>query len=168
MLRSRRVQRHVVASIQCLADAVHHSGAATVVVDVEPLLAGWHTPSEAVVAGAAEICSAIGSVARNVRCIVFTSNSRRELPRLPHGNVIATRVVPAARKPWRTDYLRYCPRPLIVVGDQLITDGLLAWRVRAAFLHWLHAGSIPWWPRLQAAIGRIVCSIFFTRYTPGT
>jgi hypothetical protein len=53
---------------------------------------------------------------------------------------------------------------LAVVGDQVLTDGLLAWRCRqegAAFLHWETTLAAPWLPRAQRMIGRLLLPYFF-------
>ncbi len=47
-------------------------------------------------------------------------------------------MVSRGNKPWtsrRRLGLRGSSAPLVVVGDQVLTDGLLAWRLRATFLH---------------------------------
>ena len=48
------------------------------------------------------------------------------------------RMVGRGNKPWTTRRrlgLGKGSAPLVVVGDQVLTDGLLAWRLRATFLH---------------------------------
>ena len=53
-------------------------------------------------------------------------------------------------------------RPLVLaVGDQVVTDGLLAVRLRAAFIHSIADDRSPRWPRLQALIGKPVARIAF-------
>jgi len=66
---------------------------------------------------------------RNVsRVIALTNGPERDVPRLmSRGN-----------KPWTTKRrlgLRGSRAPIVVVGDQVLTDGLIAWRFRATFLH---------------------------------
>jgi len=62
------------------------------------------------------------------RVIALTNGPEREVSRL----------VSRGNKPWtsrRRLGLRGTPTPVVVVGDQVLTDGLLAWRLRATFLH---------------------------------
>ncbi len=94
----------------------------------------------------------------SVTSVVYSSNS--QCPRAADGKS-CIRIVTAARKPWRTKYLHNEPRPVAVVGDQVLTDGLLAWRLRASFLQWQVAGPMPPWPRLQRRLGRIAAPFLF-------
>jgi predicted HAD superfamily phosphohydrolase YqeG len=62
------------------------------------------------------------------RVIALTNGPEREVSRL----------VSRGNKPWTTRRrlgLRGTRTPIVVVGDQVLTDGLLAWRLRATFLH---------------------------------
>ena len=62
------------------------------------------------------------------RVIALTNGPEREVPRL----------VSRGHKPWTTRRrlgLRGTRTPIVVVGDHVLTDGLLAWRLRATFLH---------------------------------
>jgi predicted HAD superfamily phosphohydrolase YqeG len=75
--------------------------------------------------------SAIDRVEANpsiARAIALTNGPQREVDRM----------VSRGNKPWTTRRrlgLRGGSTPLVVVGDQVLTDGLLAWRLRATFLH---------------------------------
>ena len=75
--------------------------------------------------------SAIDRVEANpsvARVITLSNGARREVARM----------VNRGNKPWTTRRrlgLRGSSAPLVVVGDQVLTDGLLAWRLRATFLH---------------------------------
>jgi predicted HAD superfamily phosphohydrolase YqeG len=75
--------------------------------------------------------SAIDRVEANsgiARVIALTNGPQRQV----------ARVVSRGNKPWTTRRrlgLRGSSAPLVVVGDQVLTDGLLAWRLRATFLH---------------------------------
>ena len=62
------------------------------------------------------------------RVIPLTNGPQREVARL----------VSRGNKPWTTRRrlgLAGNRAPVVVVGDQVLTDGLLAWRLRATFLH---------------------------------
>ena len=75
--------------------------------------------------------SAIDRVEANpsvARVITLSNGAQREVARM----------VSRGNKPWTTRRrlgLRGSSAPLVVVGDQVLTDGLLAWRLRATFLH---------------------------------
>ena len=75
--------------------------------------------------------SAIDRVEANpgiARVIALTNGPQREVARM----------VSRGNKPWTTRRrlgLRGSSAPLVVVGDQVLTDGLLAWRLGATFLH---------------------------------
>jgi predicted HAD superfamily phosphohydrolase YqeG len=48
------------------------------------------------------------------------------------------RMVSRGNKPWTTKRRLHIVRngpPVVIIGDQVLTDGLLAWRFRATFLH---------------------------------
>jgi predicted HAD superfamily phosphohydrolase YqeG len=75
--------------------------------------------------------SAIDRVEANpsiARVIALTNGPQRQVDRM----------VSRGNKPWTTRRrlrLRGSSAPLVVVGDQVLTDGLLAWRLGATFLH---------------------------------
>jgi hypothetical protein len=49
----------------------------------------------------------------------------------------------------------------VVVGDQYLTDGLLAWRFGFSFAFVSASQPQPTWPRVQSATGRFVSALFF-------
>lgn len=52
----------------------------------------------------------------------------------------------------------------MVIGDQLPTDGLLAYRLGYAFLHYApHLASVPAGPRLMHGWGQFVRPLLFRR-----
>ncbi|MCP4958515.1 MAG: hypothetical protein GY925_04510, partial [Actinomycetia bacterium] len=62
------------------------------------------------------------------RVIALTNGPERDVDRL----------VSRGNKPWTTRGrlgLRGSHTPIMVVGDQVLTDGVLAWRLGATFLH---------------------------------
>ena len=77
------------------------------------------------------------------------------------------RMVGRGNKPWTTRRrlgLGKGSAPLVVVGDQVLTDGLLAWRLRATFLHLVIDDEAE--DRRQAImrwIGSIVLMMLFRR-----
>ena len=104
--------------------------------------------------------SAIDRVEANpsiARVIALTNGPQREVPRM----------ISRGNKPWTTRRrlgLRGSSAPLVVVGDQVLTDGLLAWRLGATFLHLVIDDQSE--DRRQAVmrrIGSIVVVILFRR-----
>lgn len=43
-----------------------------------------------------------------------------------------------------------------VVGDQVLTGGLLAWRLGVPFYYWHSPSRVSWWPRAQRAAGTLL------------
>ena len=70
----------------------------------------------------------------------------------------------SARKPLRiSPYLGF-PRPGVVIGDQVATDGVLAWRLGYTFLQYRpHLDRAPAGPRLMYQCGRLVRPLLFRR-----
>jgi predicted HAD superfamily phosphohydrolase YqeG len=148
-----------------LLQAVAADAYLTLIIDIEPIVARWNAPSAAFTRGAVAFQEGVRYHARTVRHVVFASNADRPRPTLRAVPGLHTHVIPSARKPWRIDYLSSLPPPVAVVGDQLLTDGLLAWRIGARFFHWQPVGPMPWWPKLQSVAGRILAQVFFREYT---
>jgi len=70
----------------------------------------------------------------------------------------------SAGKPLRTAAYRDFPRPGVVIGDQVATDGILARRLGYAFvLVDTQLAEVPAGPRLMGTYGRLVRPLFFTR-----
>jgi hypothetical protein len=77
----------------------------------------------------------------------------------PHVFYLAT-----AGKPLRIAPYRQLPRPGVVAGDQLTTDGVLACRLGFSFLHCRpHTGLVPLGPRIMHNLGRPLRPLLFTR-----
>jgi len=152
----RRLYRLPVADEGKLVAIVAQRGVSTLIVDVEPFVANWGAPSAEFAEGAVQLARSIAAGAPLISDIIFATNSHRTRPALPGVDELAITVVRAAGKPWRTKYIRGLPSPVAVVGDQIITDGLLAWRLDVAFLHVVPTVPMPWWPRLQTVIGRLL------------
>ena len=127
---------------------------ATVVIDLEPLVAAWGSDPADVVARALSLSEIIAGAAPRLSALIFTTNARMSLPKTLEGSRLAVKFKGSACKPWRFSYLAGTPKPVIVIGDQIITDGLLALRLQATFIHWQEGGRKPWWPRVQIVIGK--------------
>ena len=80
------------------------------------------------------------------RVIVLTNGAERGVPRM----------ISRGNKPWtsrRRLGLRGLRTPVVVVGDQILTDGLLAWRLRGTLLHLVIDHETE--PRQQALMRRM-------------
>jgi predicted HAD superfamily phosphohydrolase YqeG len=138
----------------------HHI--ASVVVDVEPLVAIWNSGDEELASGLTMLIERLAELPE-IETVSFATNSKRA-PRaaLEHARLRLT-YVHSAGKPWlRLDVLRRLPRPLAVIGDQGLTDGLLAWRLNALFINLVVPADSPHGVRFQAAAGQLVRRIFFS------
>ena len=109
------------------AFAASESGDVVLIFDVDNTLAPQGAPLEeftVLVNGAIDRFEAIGSVAR---VIALSNGPQRGVPRM----------IARGNKPWTSRRRLGLGRTdsIVVVGDQMLTDGLLAWRLRATFLH---------------------------------
>lgn len=100
-----------------------------------------------------EACSGVG------RVIPITNGPQRDVDR----------VVGRGNKPWtsrRRLELRENTSPVVVVGDQVLTDGFLAWRLRATFLYLVIDDENE--DRRQTTmrrVGRMITRVFFRQPT---
>jgi len=158
----RRTPRLIVYDRDTVVGAVVELQPATLVVDVQPFVAPWGCSSDAMLSGVVALAKYLADAAPNLRTLIFATNARPAFrQQLQRGRPMVT-LIGAAHKPWRVAYLTGAPRPVVVLGDQIITDGMLAFRVHGLFLHWRAPGHIPWWPRLQAMIGALLIHFFFS------
>jgi predicted HAD superfamily phosphohydrolase YqeG len=134
--------------------------------DVEPLVAWWDSGRESLDRGIATIVSELGEVP-DVRVVVFATNSVRRPSAIPSIPGVRVMYLASAGKPLRTAPYRALPRPGVVIGDQVATDGLLAHRLGYAFLRWgPQLTGVPLGPRLLHLLGRLIQPLFFTRKQP--
>jgi predicted HAD superfamily phosphohydrolase YqeG len=108
--------------------------AQTVVVDVEPLIATWNSGQQSLDEGVDRLLAHLGGLAE-VKVVCFATNSARRPSRLPGAPGKRVLYLASARKPLHTGPFLRLPRPGVVVGDQVATDGLLARRLRYAFVY---------------------------------
>lgn len=147
-------------------DAVWHRAgelsAKTLVFDVEPLVADWDSGQEALDHGLEAVLARARAVP-GVQLVCFSTNSfRRPSAPLP-GDGVRVVYLATAGKPLRTGYYRDFPRPGVVIGDQLATDGALARRLGYAFLHYHpDLGGLPPGPRVMDWAGRLVRPMLFS------
>jgi predicted HAD superfamily phosphohydrolase YqeG len=122
---------------------------AVLVVDLEPGVVSWGSSQAAMDLAIDRLSEAVRG--HNVQ-VVLSTNFGRHPSQLPPGIVYRS----SARKPWDASYIP-AGRPLVVIGDQVFTDGLLARRLSADFFVFVAPrGTTPWWPRLQRTLGGTV------------
>jgi predicted HAD superfamily phosphohydrolase YqeG len=155
-------RRDLPARIRALA-------ARTVICDVEPLVAPWDSSRAALEEGLAAVTTQVAGIG-GVEVLCFATNSGRvpsALPAAPPGLLV--RYLTSARKPLRTGPYAGLPRPGVVIGDQVATDGILARRIGFAFLHFQpRRGSMPAGPHLLYDCGAILRPLVFPGRRPGT
>jgi predicted HAD superfamily phosphohydrolase YqeG len=134
----------------------------TLVFDIEPLVAPWDGGQQGLDRGVAEVLDQASAIP-SVRAVVFSTNSARRpsaLPAAPAG--LQVEYVASAAKPLRIAPYRDLPRPGAVIGDQLPTDGILAYRLGYLFLHYDPPyGHVPIGPRLMHRWGQVVRPVLF-------
>ena len=149
-----------------LDDAVRQAGelsARTMVFDVEPLIAYWDSGQDALDQGVARVLSEVAA-APTVQVVCFATNSLRRPSAIPSAPGVQVVYLASAGKPFRTAPYRDFPRPGMVIGDQVATDGILASRLGYTFvLVSLELMDIPAGPRLMRAGGRLVRPLLFAR-----
>jgi hypothetical protein len=134
----------------------------TVIVDVEPLIADWNTGRRVLDVGVSDFLDVLAIDPGRVQSLVFATNSRRRPSALPAGDGPFVRYISHAGKPLRTDPYRGVVRPGVVVGDQVATDGFLAWRLGLTFVHYIPEDvEPPPGPRAMRAVGRPLRPLLF-------
>ena len=134
----------------------------TVIIDIEPLVAWWDGGQEALDSGVARVVNEL-RVLPGLRVLCFSTNSARRPSRLPAGEAAQVVYLASAGKPLQTAQYRSFPSPGVVIGDQVLTDGILARRLGYAFLHYCpDPAGMPIGPRLLRYGGRPFLPFLFT------
>ena len=141
--------------------------ARTIIVDVEPMVAYWDSGQEALDQGIAQVVSQVAPDPAVV-VVCFSTNSAR---RPSAAGAAASRdrgprvvYLASAGKPLRTAPYRDFPRPGVVIGDQVATDGILARRLGYTFLQYCpDLAHAPPGPRLMYDLGRPLRPLLFSR-----
>jgi predicted HAD superfamily phosphohydrolase YqeG len=134
----------------------------TIVFDIEPLVAPWYGGQDALDLGIAAVLDQVAAVP-GVRAVCFATNSARRPSALPSVAGVEVSYLVSASKPVRTAPYARLPRPGVVVGDQVLTDGLLARRLDFSFLHYRPRLRAPIGPRLLDQIGKPTRPLMFWR-----
>ena len=152
------------ANVTGLADLLTEAGklaVRTIIVDVEPLVAFWDSDQPALDRGIARVLGEVRAVP-SVRAVVFATNSARRPSAVPACEGIQVSYVASARKPLHTAPYRDLPRPGAVAGDQLPTDGVLAYRLGFTFLHYVpEMTGVPRGPALMHRWGEPLRPLLF-------
>jgi predicted HAD superfamily phosphohydrolase YqeG len=149
-----------------LDDVVRQAGvlaARTLIFDIEPLVAYWDGGQEALDQGIARVLDEVAALPA-VQVVCFATNSSRRPSVTPSRAGLQVVYLASAGKPARIGPYARFPRPGMVIGDQVATDGILARRLGYAFvLFETPLTGAPAGPRLMAAGGRLVRPLLFTR-----
>jgi predicted HAD superfamily phosphohydrolase YqeG len=146
---------------QDLLQRVAELAAKTIVVDVEPLVAFWDTSQESLDAGLAAVLGQVAAIP-GLEVVCFATNSARCPGVIPAAPGIRVMYVSSARKPLRIAPYQNLPRPGIVIGDQVATDGVLARRLGYTFLHYApRLAGVPAGPRLLQQTGELILPFLF-------
>jgi predicted HAD superfamily phosphohydrolase YqeG len=128
----------------------------TLIIDIEPLVSYWDDTQDALDRGITHVMHLVAAIP-SAAVVCFATNSARRPSAQPRSTEVQVVYLASAHKPVQiTPYLSF-PLPGVVVGDQVLTDGLLAKRLGYAFLHY-HAPltGAPIGPQLLDRLGRLV------------
>ncbi len=151
-----RIPLYNVRSLDELADVVGASpGEKVIITDVDNTLVPRGVPPEEFATVANAAIDELQAQSRVARVIALTNGPARCVPR----------VMSRGNKPWtsrRRLGLRGRRVPIVVVGDQVLTDGLLAWRLRATYVQLVidDQGESRWQATMRR-IGRVVSGALF-------
>lgn len=135
----------------------------TVIVDIEPLVAWWDSGQEPLDSGIASMVSQLDALA-GVSVLCFATNSARRPSRIPAGTAAQVVYVASAGKPLQIARYQSLPAPGVVLGDQVLTDGVLARRLGYTFLHYCpEPATMPIGPRLLQYCGRLALPLVFPK-----
>jgi hypothetical protein len=152
-----------VTGLADLLAAARELSVRTMIFDVEPLVAPWHSSQESLDQGIARILGDVREIP-SLQMVVFTTNSARRPSSLASGNGIRVKYLASAEKPLRIAPYQGLPRPGAVAGDQIPTDGVLAYRLRFTFLHYMpELTGVPLGPGLMHRWGELVRPLLFRR-----
>lgn len=130
--------------------------AATVVFDVEPLIAHWDTGQEALDQGVKRVLAEVAPLPA-VLVLCFATNSSRRPSFLPVSQKPRLVYIASAGKPFRSGRYKNFPTPGVLIGDQVLTDGILARRLGYTFIHCLPAvAEVPRGPWLLNRSGQLI------------
>jgi predicted HAD superfamily phosphohydrolase YqeG len=148
-----------------LDEVVRQAGefsARTMIFDVEPLVAYWNGGQDALDEGVTRVLSQV-AVLPALEVVCFATNSLRRPSAVPGEPRLRVVYLASAGKPVRTAAYLGFPRPGMVIGDQIATDGILARRLGYEFVLFdPRLRTVPFGPRLMDAGGRVLRPLLFT------
>ena len=131
----------------------------SVIVDIEPLVAYWDTDTAALDDGISRFLADISRIP-SIDFIAFATNSTRRPTNSPEA---PTAYHASAMKPFQLSPYAGLPKPGVVIGDQVATDGLLAWRLGFTFVRFRPVGRVKLGPWVMSGIGAVVARVGFRR-----
>jgi predicted HAD superfamily phosphohydrolase YqeG len=133
----------------------------TVILDVEPLVALWNTGTPELSGGVERLANKLSAIG-GIKFLGFVTNSRRRTAVTSQAGGPSVFYVSSAHKPLLIQRYRDLPRPGAVIGDQLATDGIFAWRLGFDFLHYNPgSGESPTGVRIMNLTGNLLRPLFF-------
>lgn len=151
------------ARLDAALSCVEELSARTVIFDVEPLVAYWDSGQDALDRGVALLVLRACQLPE-LQVVCFATNSTRRPQAVPGSAGVRVVYLASAGKPMRIAPYRGFPRPGVVVGDQIATDGLLARRLGYAFVQYRPPlDEMPAGPRVLRQVGRLVRPVAFSR-----
>ena len=133
-------------------------GPLTVIFDADNTLVPQGAPPHQFAQRVGEVIDRFDQLPSVERVIVLSNGPQRG----------ADRMIARGNKPWTTRWrlgiARRSAAEIWVVGDQILTDGILAWRLGAVFLHYAidPNDDYPRQTRMRR-LGRIVAPLIFSR-----
>jgi hypothetical protein len=155
-----RAPIHDVSSLDDVAAFVSaRPGGHVVIFDADNTLVPQGAPVDEFGIAVNEAIDRFEALADVDRVIVLTNGPERGV----------SRIVSRGNKPWTTRRRLALnkAKPIVVIGDQILTDGMLAWRLGATFLHLVvDAGNEAKTQAAMRRVGKIVTALFFRRNVP--
>ena len=131
-------------------------------VDLEGTLTEFCPPRNSVIKALVGFDQAAARNGLDLRLLHYITNADlKDLGAECHA--ISARLHSHVNKPFYTppEEFRVHGTGTVVVGDQYLTDGLLAWRFGFSFGLVKASTHQPAWPRVQLLVGRVLCPLFF-------
>jgi len=155
-----RVPIHDVSSLDDVAAFVSAAGGGRVVVfDADNTLVRQGAPLDEFGAAVNSAIDRFDALIEVDRVIVLTNGPERGV----------SRMISRGNKPWTTRRRLALKKatPIVVTGDQILTDGLLAWRLGATFLHLVvDEGNEAKSQAVMRRVGSVAAALFFRRNEP--
>jgi predicted HAD superfamily phosphohydrolase YqeG len=150
--------RNGYAHVATLGDALRvarERSAKTLLFDVEPLVAYWDSDQQALDQGLTHVVAEAGAVPGVVVVCFATNSARRPSVSLACPGVRVVYLA-SAGKPFRLAPYQDFPAPGALIGDQVLTDGILARRLGYDFVHYEpELDKVPRGPWLMNQFGRL-------------